>query len=267
MIPPEIKREITQRLTQVEKEEDVKVLYAVESGSRAWGFHSTDSDYDARFIYIHPPQWYLSIDLENRRDVIERPLLDEIDLSGWDIRKAMGLLTKSNPPLLEWLGSPIIYRDEFDFAARLRAALPEYFSPRACAYHYLSMARRNYSAYLKGETVRLKKYLYALRPLLAVLWIEQGRGIVPMEFEKLLITVSDQPGLVVEIGKLVERKMAGGEMGEAPVIEKLNSFIAGAIEQHADLAIIPTSPRFTLNTLNYLFRTVLVEAWPSSLAV
>ncbi|MDO8433705.1 MAG: nucleotidyltransferase domain-containing protein, partial [Candidatus Binatus sp.] len=102
---------IHQALESLEYAENMVVLLAVESGSRAWGFSSTDSDYDVRFIYIRRPEWYLSIDLENQRDVIEQPLADEIDLSGWDIRKALKLFHKSNPPLLEWLQCPVVYRE------------------------------------------------------------------------------------------------------------------------------------------------------------
>ena len=101
MISPERRAEITAGLAKMAEEDGVRVLYACESGSRAWGFPSTDSDYDVRFIYAHPVKWYLSI--RNRRDVIERPVVNDIDLSGWDIKKALVLLRKSNPPLLEWL--------------------------------------------------------------------------------------------------------------------------------------------------------------------
>ena len=101
MISLERRAEIIAGLSKVAEEEGVRVLYACESGSRAWGFPSSDSDYDVRFIYAHPVEWYLSI--RNRRDVIERPVVNDIDLSGWDIKKALVLLRKSNPPLLEWL--------------------------------------------------------------------------------------------------------------------------------------------------------------------
>ena len=104
-----IRKEVLRRLDAVEREEDVRVLYACESGSRAWGFASPDSDYDVRFIYVHRPDWYLSI--VDRRDVIERPIVDEYDLSGWELRKTLRLFRKSNPPLIEWLGSPIVYRE------------------------------------------------------------------------------------------------------------------------------------------------------------
>jgi hypothetical protein len=109
---------------------NVRVLLAVESGSRAWGFASTDSDYDVRFIYAHPADWYLSIDLntEAKRDVIEQPIVDDLDLNGWDLRKALQLLAKSNPPLLEWLNSPIVYR-ESSFATELRELSIRFYSP------------------------------------------------------------------------------------------------------------------------------------------
>ena len=104
---------IRSMLADVEASEDVRICLAVESGSRAWGFPSADSDYDVRFIYVRHPDSYLSI--EDVRDVIERPLTDNIDLSGWDIRKALHLFRKSNPPLLEWLQSPMVYSDRPSF--------------------------------------------------------------------------------------------------------------------------------------------------------
>src|ERR1041384_5397026 len=105
-IDSQIAEEIRSRLAAVEADEAVKVLLAVESGSRAWGFESSDSDYDVRFVYVKRRELYLSIDLELQRDVIERPITDDIDLSGWDIRKALKLFQKWNPPFLEWIQSP-----------------------------------------------------------------------------------------------------------------------------------------------------------------
>src|SRR6056297_3590984 len=104
--------EIQSRLEALEQQENIHIALAVESGSRAWGFASSDSDYDVRFVYLRPTNWYLSIDLERRRDVIEQPIIDEYDVGGWDLRKALQLLRKCNPPLLEWLNSPIVYRSD-----------------------------------------------------------------------------------------------------------------------------------------------------------
>ena len=128
--------EINRRLKQVEIDHGVKIVYAVESGSRVWGFHSPDSDFDVRFLYIRPMAWYLSV--RDRRDVIEVPIEDDFDLSGWDLQKALNLMSKSNPPLFEWFSSPIVYRTSL-IAEQLRKLGQSYFNPRAAIYHYISI--------------------------------------------------------------------------------------------------------------------------------
>ncbi|TSC85791.1 MAG: putative nucleotidyltransferase [Microgenomates group bacterium Gr01-1014_7] len=128
-----IRGKIINKLKEIEDKKQVKILYAVESGSRGWGFESEDSDYDIRFIYAHPLDWYLSI--ENKKDVIELPIIDKLDISGWDIKKALKLFKNSNPPLYEWLKSPIIYLEEGEFAQRLRALMPKFYSPISSIHH------------------------------------------------------------------------------------------------------------------------------------
>ena len=143
---------ILEQLSHIEADRDVRILYAVESGSRAWGFASRNSDYDVRFVYIHKPEWYLSI--RDRRDVFEQPIDNDIDISGWDLRKALVLFSRSNPPLLEWLNSPIIYKDNFGLARKLGELLAQTFYPQRCLYHYFHMAQRNYREQFKKEVVR-----------------------------------------------------------------------------------------------------------------
>ncbi|MDZ4816176.1 MAG: nucleotidyltransferase domain-containing protein [Verrucomicrobiota bacterium] len=218
-----IRKEINSRLAQIEVEENVRVLFACESGSRAWGFPSSDSDYDVRFVYAHPPDWYLSI--EDRRDVIERPITDDIDCSGWDIRKALGLLRKSNPPLMEWLSSPIVYKTEERFTDLLRTLKQDHFSGYASAHHYFHMAQGNYKDYFKTENVRTKKYFYVLRPLLAVKWVQQGLGPVPMEFAKIVAQTVTDPKVLSTIEELIESKKKGFESEIAPAIPILTEFI------------------------------------------
>lgn len=141
-----MKEEVIKRLASVERDRGVSILYACESGSRAWGFDSPDSDYDVRFIYIHGPAHYLSFDVERQRDVIdtqEYPIVDEIDLAGWDLRKAMHLLTRTNGALVEWLRSPIVYVDKQNVASHLRAIIDRHFDAVALCYHYSHMARGN----------------------------------------------------------------------------------------------------------------------------
>ncbi|MCA1963199.1 MAG: nucleotidyltransferase domain-containing protein, partial [Prosthecobacter sp.] len=138
----EVFQRVRNALARLEAERNVRVLYACESGSRAWGFASHDSDYDVRFLYVHQSDWYLSV--EDRRDVIEEPLNDELDISGWELRKALRLLRKSNPPLLEWLKSPVVYQREAVFARESGELSKRFHSPRRCFSHYLHMAARNW---------------------------------------------------------------------------------------------------------------------------
>jgi len=168
----EVFRRVCHALALVEAERNVRVLFACESGSRAWGFASRDSDYDVRFIYVHPRDWYLSV--EDRRDVIEQPIAEDLDVSGWELRKVLRLLRKSNPPLLEWLKSPVVYQHDPVFAAEFGALAAEFYSPRRCYAHYLHMASGNWRHYLRSrEVVSLKKYLYVFQALLACRWIER----------------------------------------------------------------------------------------------
>ncbi|AOS96537.1 putative nucleotidyltransferase [Microbulbifer aggregans] len=156
-ISPAIREEIGRRLLSAEREHGVKILFCCESGSRAWGFASPDSDYDVRFIYIRPEDWYLSFDVENKRDVIECPIVDEIDCSGWDLRKALYLFTRTNGALLEWLNSPIRYIEKGDLADRLKVLAPHAINDVALCYHYSHMARNNAREHLGKTKVKLKR--------------------------------------------------------------------------------------------------------------
>jgi uncharacterized protein len=252
---------IEQALTDLEQQEDVRVCLAVESGSRAWGFASADSDYDVRFVYVHRPDWYLSVDLETRPDTIQQPPT-VLDLSGWDIRKALKLFRKSNPPLLEWLQSPIIYREVGHLATAMRARLARFYSPRSCAFHYWHMAQGNHREYLHGDVVWRKKYLYVLRPLLALRWIEQDRGAIPMEFARLVDATITDADVRRAIGELVASKIAGAELDRGPRISALSDFIAREMEQaeaRASAAAVPDAD--AEDDLDTVFRQVLSERW------
>ncbi|MFO0935066.1 MAG: nucleotidyltransferase domain-containing protein [Gemmataceae bacterium] len=262
MIDLSVRREIESRLDALEREEGCRILYACESGSRAWGFPSTDSDYDVRFIYVRPADWYLSINVETKRDVIERPIVDLIDLGGWDLRKALLLFAKTNPPLYEWLDSPILYRDDGRFAPAIRALMSSFYSPIAAAYHYLRMAKRTESAYMQSESVKLKKYFYTLRPLLAVRWIEQNRGPVPMLFSTLLTTIEDRPELRREIDQLLVCKMAGEELGDSKRNKTIDEFQRSEFERlEGTVKSLPPSVG-NQEDLNRLFRETIRGSFP-----
>jgi predicted nucleotidyltransferase len=257
-----LEEEIKKVLDRIENEQHVRILYAVESGSRAWGFASADSDWDVRFIYLRRPEWYLSI--QNRRDVLEYPLADGLDVSGWDLPKTLGLFAKSNPPLLEWLRSPIVYRETFSTIRRLRELSTRYFSPRSCMYHYLHMGEGNFREYLQGEEVRVKKYFYVLRPLLSCRWIESHGTMPPMEFERL---VEDQlpQNLYPTISTLLDRKRSGEELDQGPRIPEINLFLTGEIARLRELlATMPAAGTPDLDLLDEVFRASLAEVWRES---
>ena len=234
MQPFDVRSRIRAALAQIEAAHDVRVLYACESGSRAWGFASSDSDYDVRFLYVHRRDWYLSVD--DRRDVIELPPVDGLDLSGWELRKALRLLRKSNPPLLEWLRSPVVYRHDSAFVAQFGALADEFYSPQRCFAHYLHMARGNWRDYLCGrEQVSLKKYLYVFRPLLGCRWIERRFGPVPMEFDRLVSRTLAEPDVCAELQALVERKQSGAELAIAPPVAVLSRFVENELGRLAAL--------------------------------
>jgi predicted nucleotidyltransferase len=259
MIPDKVKTKVIEILLNIEQVENVKIFYACESGSRAWGFPSTDSDFDVRFLYIHPTDWYLSI--EDKKNVIEKPIDDELDVSGWEIKKALKLFRKSNPPLLEWLQSPIIYSEKYTIAQNFRNLLPEFYSPISCLYHYLHMAQGNFRDYLKGDQVWTKKYFYILRPILACLWIENDFGPVPTEFNKLVERTVESDELKNMIEKLLIRKKSGEELAWGPKNIVINDFISTEITRLEALKLESKKKRFNNQKLDELFRRALIEAW------
>lgn len=222
-IDPAIRLNIQHQLLNIERQHDVRVLYACESGSRGWGFASPDSDYDVRFIYVHPLPWYLSVN--PRRNVIELPLSGELDINGWELRKALGLLRKGNATLVEWLDSPVVYSADPAFLHAMRDATRLTHQPERSFHHYVHMARKNYREYLRGETVRLKKYLYVLRPLLATLWIERGLGVVPMPFQELVDALVTDASLRAAIEQLLILKRQAPESEYGHPLTILNRFI------------------------------------------
>lgn len=222
-VSPAVRADIEQRLSAIESDHGVRVLYACESGSRGWGFASPDSDYDVRFIYVAPLSRYLSV--TPQRDVVELPISDELDINGWDLRKALGLLKRGNATLIEWLDSPIVYRADAIFLQDVRRLARDTHQAERSFLHYLHMAKKNYRDYLRGDMVRLKKYLYVLRPLLAALWIEQGRGTAPMPFQQLVDAIVTDPELRLAIEELLIIKRAAMESEQATPMPAINAFV------------------------------------------
>lgn len=226
---------IQKALDDVEAQHGVRVLFAVESGSRAWGFESPDSDYDVRFLYVHPIEWYLSI--RERRDVIEAMLPGDLDLAGWDLRKGLGLLAKSNPSHYERLQSPLVYRADETFLAEFRGIADAYLNLGTLYRHYLSLARGQWNGYLQEESVARKKYLYVLRPVLACRWIERGLGSPPTLFSACRERVLDDPQVNAALDRLLADKARNVEMSLAPRDPVLHDFLGSELERLSALPI------------------------------
>jgi predicted nucleotidyltransferase len=229
-VPEGARAHIAARLAAAASEEGVRILYAAESGSRAWGFPSPDSDYDVRFLYVHARDWYVS--LAEARDVIERPLDQQrVDLAGWDIRKALRLLLRSNPALYEWLVSPIVYVDS-PLRAELKALFEAHASPHALAHHYWSIARGQRRAEIAGRTeVRLKKYLYVVRPLLSLAWVAERQTPPPMSIDGLLGQAALPPAPRRAIEALLREKRATPELGTRAPIADIDAWAAAELER------------------------------------
>ena len=245
-----MKEKIQEQLRRIEEAENIKILLAVESGSRAWGFASPDSDYDVRFIYIRRLEDYLRLDAI--RDVIELPINDVLDINGWDLQKTLRLLHKSNPTLFEWFSSPIVYQ-KTEFVDKFRDLMMHYFSSKKTLYHYVSMAEGNYREYLKGDLVRAKKYFYVLRPVLACQWILDRGTPPPMLFSELL--KAELPVELIDIvNQLLELKMNSPEVKLIKKISEINEYLDESIPSiKRAVRLLEDSLTPDWNELNQLF--------------
>jgi predicted nucleotidyltransferase len=234
---------IRHALTEIEATRDVRVLYAAESGSRAWGFASPDSDYDVRFIYVHRLEWYLRVG--EARDVIEAMLPGDLDLSGWEVRKALGLFKRTNLALNEWLDSPIVYVERGDFAQRMRALIAPGFRTPAGHNHYLSLAKRKFDETLASDPVRLKDVFYALRALLACRWIRQTASQPPTEFRKLV----DADGVAETERRMIAELMAAKVRANEGERSALAPAVRAWLERELDLAKTATDGLRSSDTL------------------
>ena len=241
---------ICSMLESIEKKENIRILFAVESGSRAWGFPSPDSDYDVRFVYTRQPSDYLR--LEKTPDVIEWQADEVFDVVGWDLKKTQQLLHRSNPTVYEWNASPVVYRNSEEWAA-LQPMLRACFLKKPGMHHYLNMAKSNYREYLRTDKVRLKKYFYVIRPLLACQWIMAYGTPPPMAMSEL--TEACLPGyLQDEMLRLTEIKMRSPEITQGSRIQILNDYIEAAmafVEQA--IKSLPDEMAISWDTLDSVF--------------
>ena len=240
---------IRQKLKEIEEKENVKIMFAVESGSRAWGFASNDSDCDVRFVYIRPLKDYLH--LEKTNDMINWQLDNIFDINGWDLKKALQLLHDSNPTIFEWLFSPIIYQGSVAFE-QLKSISKDYYSKKKSLYHYWHMANNNYQAYLQDDIIRIKKYFYVIRPLLAAKWIIDKKSQPSMLFSEL-VNAELPKELEPIINDLLEKKAKSSEMGLSTRIKELDDFINSQLDFVKSTADEEEPLKTDWDTLNKFF--------------
>lgn len=249
-----VEKEIEEKLKEIEQKEQVRILYAVESGSRAWGFASPDSDYDVRFIYVRPLEAYLR--LEGGRDVIEWQLDEVLDINGWDLKKALIQFQRGNAALFEWAVSPIVYRTSEEWK-RIYDTAKNYFSVKTAVHQYLGTAKSTYMQYLQDDMVRYKKYFYAIRPLLAARYIEENRCPAPILFEDLM--KQEMPDrLRSAIERVQKVKMASDEKDLNPQNIELQRFIEEELGRQKEIAeSLPKDRNDDWKTLNQVFLEAL----------
>ncbi len=259
-IDPKIETQIMKTLGKIEETHHVKILHAAESGSRAWGFHSPNSDYDVRFFYVHERDWYLSI--YPGRDVIEIPIDETYDVSGWDLKKTLHLAMKSNAVVMEWLQSPIIYMTSSNFTDALKEFCSDCFHRKALMYHYINLGTRQIDqTWRTSDTAQIKKYFYMIRPAMALRWMAENHGdkLVPMNIQDLM-DGADVPQNVRDImDDLIDQKRACEEKAETKRIKALDDFILQEYEAAEQRAATLSSPEKKMkNRADELFRGWLV---------
>ena len=250
-----MKEMIIQKLKEIQEEYQISILYACESGSRAWGFASPDSDYDIRFIYMHDINWYLSIN--DRKDSIDFPVDDNLlDIGGWELRKTLKLIAKSNATPFEWLQSPIKYVDNPEARKMIWKAGETCFNPKTLIHHYTGIAKNAFLTGVSGNEIKIKKYFYVLRPLFAAIWVTERNEIPPMEFKKLL-AINRNENILKIIDDLYITKINTKEAVTVELIPELQEYIEYNLERCKLKADKMISANYGLAELNILFRKLI----------
>jgi predicted nucleotidyltransferase len=198
------------RLSRFEKENNVEIILAVESGSRGWGFASTDSDYDVRFVYKHPIERYLDL---NKPQDCHTWIEGECDYEGFDIYKFYDLLGKSNMNIIDWVQQDVIYIDRIKYKETLKMLIKEGFNRRTYAAHNFGLAQKNYSKYFASpspDEPTIKRFVYCIRALLSAQYCMFMNELAPIKFDDLLVEMLKGNDLI-EMRAMVEEKKATKE--------------------------------------------------------
>jgi hypothetical protein len=263
---PTVVAAIDARLAAVASSYGVRVPWAIESGSRAWGFASPDSDYDCRFFFVRRRDDYLA--LWPARDVIETPLEGLLDVNGWDVAKAVRLATAGNATVGEWLRSPWVYAGSSEFRDDLLALVGRVVDPARLRRHYLHVGRAQWAgaaapddAAAGERRVRLKRVFYAIRPAVTLRWLDEHDGVPPMSLDQLMAQVDVPDAVAAEVAELRVLKARTRELGVAPVPRAIAAWVEDVFAAEPDHASAP-SPALRAEA-EAGFRD-LVERWAPS---
>lgn len=239
---------------EIEFKENIKILYACESGSRAWGFPSLDSDYDIRFIYQRRMSDYLSV--FTLEEDLKYPIVDDLDIYGWDIRKVLKLLYKSNCTLYEWIQSPICYGDFSVFKNAFIPLLENAPNLRAHMHHYLGLFQGKMIG-LEPSSITLKTFLYMMRSLLSALWIETYRSYAPMEMRALIPLL---PAILInKMESIIMLKASVREDFVFSLDKEWSSYMNKTFQKlKATVAIIPAT-KISVDPINDYFINLIRE--------
>jgi len=249
---------ILNELHAIECQFQVKIVYACESGSRAWGFPSQTSDYDVRFIYRHPPDWYFSI--FEKRDVIEMPSDKVLDINGWDFRKMLRLLYKGNTPLQEWLCSPIVYQTSNTVMTAVTDLACNGFRPESACHHYLSMAKKKTIQIGSDADAQIKACLYALRTILCCQWIIANQTQPPMRIHDLLAEFLPHGEVRLAIDNLLKARQRAGETDRIALVPVLDEYLNAQLKALPQ-QIPPNPPKAEKQAFDEVFRKVVMNGF------
>lgn len=245
---------IRAKLGQIEKREHVRIIWAVEAGSRAWGFSSPNSDYDVRFVYIRDKKEYLR--LEEIRDSMDALQDELLDIEGWDLRRALRMVYRSTPEIYEWFASPTIYRSTPE-AEEMKRILPEYFSVKKCARNYLHTASLDFRTYFRDDEVWLVKYFYLLRQMLQAKWLLEERSTPSMLFEELVRLKLDDEWKEY-IFELLQKKKVSSELGKAARNKKFIDYLEWSLNKmQEEASTLSDDDKKSWERLNQYFYSVL----------
>ncbi|WP_293782802.1 nucleotidyltransferase domain-containing protein [uncultured Pedobacter sp.] len=248
-----MKNTIINKLAEIEKANGIKILFACESGSRGWEFPSPDSDFDVRFIYVRQINHYLSI--SEKSDQLGFPINDELDIYGWDLKKVLKLIRKSNTTPFEWLQSPIVYEEQDHFRNELWTLCQSYFNQKTNINHYLGIAHGALETVINGDEIKIKKLFYILRPLLSAKWCLEKNAIAPMTIGPLLNLMPEHLRTLVK--DLIILKSTSAEAFIIQIDPKLRIYIDDEFKSCAERAKALPKQSFDTEMLDAFFRSTI----------